>query len=120
MLSLRPYFTIYDDGIFLEVNDPAIKREYFSDPEGLRWDKIIKPKYIRIMTFPDILIHHLADLRENAQKERSDTKNVKKCSIKEYHAKRHGYIQAIDDSIGKVLWLSDKLGITKDMKVDKK
>jgi len=57
MLSLYPYWWLYEnrDGwgmkevkeeniILIEIKDPAIKREYFDDPEGLRWDKIIKPE----------------------------------------------------------------------------
>jgi len=86
--------------VYLEVNDPAIKKEYFDDPEGLRWDKPIKPRYIKIMTFPQLLIHHLADLREKAQldKDKPPTR-----SRKEYIAKRNGYIQAIDHAIGTIL-----------------
>jgi len=47
MLSLYPYWWLYkEDTILLEIKDPAIKRRYFDDPEGLRWDRVIEPKCI--------------------------------------------------------------------------
>jgi len=59
MLSLYPYWWLYQnrkvwglpevkqgDIILVEIKDPAIKRKYFDDPEGLRWDRVIEPKYI--------------------------------------------------------------------------
>ena len=102
MLSVRPCFHLIDpdDAVYLEVGDPAIKPEYFDDPEGLRWDKPIKPRYIKIMAFAHILVHHLADLREKAQNEKAKPP-VR--SRKDYIAKRNGYIQAIDHSIGVIL-----------------
>ena len=45
MLSLYPYWWLYDKPALIEIKDPAIKREYFDDPEGLRWDKVILPIY---------------------------------------------------------------------------
>ncbi len=45
MLSLYPYWWLYGNAVLIEIKDPAIRREYFSDPEGLRWNKIIKPEY---------------------------------------------------------------------------
>lgn len=44
MLSLYPYWWLYEDAVLIEIKDPAIKREYFTDPEGLRWGRIIKPE----------------------------------------------------------------------------
>ena len=44
MLSLHPYWWLYNDAVLIEVKDPAIKREYFDDPEGLRWGEVIKPE----------------------------------------------------------------------------
>ena len=45
MLSLSPYWWLHKDAVLIEIKDPAIKREYFTDPEGLRWGEIIKPEY---------------------------------------------------------------------------
>ena len=45
MLSLYPYWWLYEDAVLIEIKDPNIKRKYFDDPEGLRWNKIIEPKY---------------------------------------------------------------------------
>ena len=45
MLSLHPYWWLYGDSVLIEIKDPSIKREYFDDPEGLRWDKIIQPEH---------------------------------------------------------------------------
>lgn len=46
MLSKYPYWWLYDKpAILIEIKDPKIKPEYFIDPEGLRWDKVVKPKY---------------------------------------------------------------------------
>ena len=45
MLSLYPYWWLYKDAVLIEIKDPAIKQEYFDDPEGLRWGEIIKPEY---------------------------------------------------------------------------
>lgn len=102
MLSRRPYFELYDleKEVTLEISDPDIKPEYFDDPEGLRWPFPIKPRYIAIMTFAHLLVHHLVDLREKAQNEKAKSP---KRSRKEYIAKRNGYIQAIDHSIGTIL-----------------
>lgn len=47
MLSLYPYWSLYDEPVLIEVKDPAIKREYFDDPEGLRWPSTINPRYFR-------------------------------------------------------------------------
>lgn len=44
MLSLYPYWWLYKDAVLIEIKDPAIKREYFDDPEGLRWGEVIKPE----------------------------------------------------------------------------
>ena len=45
MLSLHPYWWLYaEDAVLIEIKDPAIKGEYFTDPEGLRWNKTIKPE----------------------------------------------------------------------------
>jgi len=108
MLSLRPYFTIYDESeeVFLEINDPAIKREYFDDPEGLRWDKPIKPKYIKIMSIFDILVHKLADLREKSQNEKGIS-GVIEGTRKEYIAKRNGYIEGVQHSINEIVKLKE-------------
>jgi len=107
MLSLRPWFNLVDidNSVFLEISDPAIKQEYFDDPEGLRWDKPIKPRYIRIMTVLDILMHRLIDLRENATRElkRIDIVGTKK----EHRAKWRGYCEAIDSAIGVILKIGD-------------
>ena len=46
MLSLYPYWRLYEDAVLLEIKDPEIKREFFDDPEGLRWGKVIEPKFI--------------------------------------------------------------------------
>ncbi len=102
MLSRRSFFGLYDldKEVYLEISDPNIKPEYFDNPEGLRWPFLIKPRYIKIMTFAHILVHHLADLREKAQKEKA---NPPVRSRKDYVAKRNGYIQAIDHSIGVIL-----------------
>lgn len=45
MLSLYPYWWLNKDAVLIEIKDPDIKREYFDDPEGLRWDRMIKPEY---------------------------------------------------------------------------
>ena len=45
MLSLYPFWSLYEDSVLIEIKDPAIKREYFDDPEGLRWPYTIEPKY---------------------------------------------------------------------------
>ena len=45
MLSLYPYWWLNDDAVLIEIKDPTIKRSYFDDPEGLRWDRVIKPEY---------------------------------------------------------------------------
>lgn len=45
MLSLYPYWSLYDNPVLIEIKDPRIKREYFDDPEGLRWPYTISPKY---------------------------------------------------------------------------
>ncbi len=56
MLSLYPYWSLHDgELILLEIKDPAIKRKYFDDPEGLRWPHIIKPEYFNaIISFKKI------------------------------------------------------------------
>ena len=46
MLSLYPYWSLYEDSVLLEIKDPAIKQEYFDDPEGLRWNRTISPDNI--------------------------------------------------------------------------
>ena len=45
MLSLFPCWWLYKNAVLIEVKDPDIKREYFDDPEGLRWGRIIKPEH---------------------------------------------------------------------------
>lgn len=47
MLSLHPYWWLYKDAVLIEIEDPAIKRSYFDDPEGLRWVHRILPKHFR-------------------------------------------------------------------------
>ena len=50
MLSEKPWWTLHgNDTVIFAVTDPAIKREYFDDPEGLRWPKPIEPCYLRIL-----------------------------------------------------------------------
>jgi len=51
MLSLYPYWWLYEgeDRVLLEIKAPTIKREYFDDPEGLRWGEVIEPQYINIV-----------------------------------------------------------------------
>ena len=57
MLSLYPYWWLYQNRqawglpevderevVLIEIKSPDIKREYFDDPEGLRWGEIIKPE----------------------------------------------------------------------------
>lgn len=51
MLSPNPWWDLNGEmSVVLEVSDPAIKPEYFEDPEGLRWWKVIEPKYLRIIS----------------------------------------------------------------------
>ena len=47
MLSLYPYWSLYDNPVLIEIKDPVIRWEYFDDPEGLRWPYPIKPEYFR-------------------------------------------------------------------------
>ena len=49
MLSLYPYWWLYDNPVLIEIKDPRIKREYFDDPEGLRWPYTINPKYFNVV-----------------------------------------------------------------------
>ncbi len=62
MLSLYPYWWLYQnrlawglpevneaDVVLIEIKSPYIKRKYFDDPEGLRWDKPILPKYFNVV-----------------------------------------------------------------------
>lgn len=47
MLSKEPWLDLNgEDSVVLKVTDPAIKLEYFDDPEGLRWPYKIEPQYI--------------------------------------------------------------------------
>ena len=34
--------------VVLRVSDPAIKKDYFEDTEGLRWNKTIEPKHLKM------------------------------------------------------------------------
>ncbi len=45
MLSPYPYWWLYKDAVLIEIKDPAIKPEYFDDPEGLRWPYPIVTEY---------------------------------------------------------------------------
>lgn len=60
MVSLYPYWGLYDNPVLIEISDPAIKREYFDDPEGLRWPYSIEPKYFRAVV-------EFKLIKENAQ-----------------------------------------------------
>lgn len=58
MLSLYPYWSLYDkDCVLLEIKDPSIKRDYFDDPEGLRWDKVILPEHINAVVEFNVIKH---------------------------------------------------------------
>jgi hypothetical protein len=70
MLSLYPYWSLYknreawglpdvneDNVILVEIKHPDIKREYFDDPEGLRWDKVISPNYFNAIIEFKVIRH---------------------------------------------------------------
>jgi hypothetical protein len=47
MLSEQPWLDLNGaETIVLEVTDPRVRREYFTDPEGLRWPYPIVPEYL--------------------------------------------------------------------------
>jgi hypothetical protein len=49
MLSQEPWMNLNQEGtVVLKVSDPAIKAEYFDDPEGLRWPYKIEPKWLEM------------------------------------------------------------------------
>jgi len=50
MLSKEPWLRLHSErmNIVLEVSDGTIKKDFFEDTEGLRWNRTIKPKYLRI------------------------------------------------------------------------
>lgn len=53
MLSEKPWWSLHgDDTAVFAIIDPAIKREYFDDPEGLRWPKSIKCHYLHLLERP--------------------------------------------------------------------
>ncbi len=47
MLSLNPWPSLNDDSVVLLVDDPAIRPEYFDDPEGLRWPRPIQAEALK-------------------------------------------------------------------------
>ncbi|KKL08654.1 hypothetical protein LCGC14_2573710 [marine sediment metagenome] len=50
MLGLKPWPDLNgEETVVLKVNDPAIKGEHFTDPEGLRWPNRIKPKHLQVI-----------------------------------------------------------------------
>ena len=51
MLSPTPWMNLHKNkaNVIYLVQDPAIKREYFEDPEGLRWPHVIKPEYLTLI-----------------------------------------------------------------------
>ena len=74
MLSLYPYWSLYENrqawGLsevdknsicLIEIKDPAIKREYFDDPEGLRWPYTIAPKYFNAIISFSVMKHGMSN-----------------------------------------------------------
>lgn len=57
MLSLYPYWSLYEKPVLIEVKDPAIKRKYFDDPEGLRWPSTISPEYFNAVIKYNVVEH---------------------------------------------------------------
>ena len=70
MLSLYPYLSLYqhreawglskvnpDNVVLIEVKSPDIKREYFDDPEGLRWPYSIPIKCFNAIIEFNVLAH---------------------------------------------------------------
>ncbi len=85
MLSLYPYWWLYknrvvwglpdineNDVILIEIKDPAIKREYFDDPEGLRWGETIEPEYFNAVIEYKLNVV-FENLRGRGNKEGGDT-----------------------------------------------
>ena len=77
MLSLFPYWSLHRnreawglpiigecDSILLEIKCPYIKREYFDDPEGLRWNKVIPPNYINAIIEFKVIKHGCQEVME--------------------------------------------------------
>ena len=50
MLCKEPWERLHSDrlNVVLEVSDPTIKERFFIDTEGLRWNLVIKPEYLKI------------------------------------------------------------------------
>ena len=74
MLSLYPYWSLYknrkawglpdvdeNNVILIEIQCPDIKREYFDDPEGLRWDKVILPSHINAIVEFKVIRHGMSE-----------------------------------------------------------
>lgn len=58
MLSLYPYWSLYNgELILIEIKDPAIKRKYFDDSEGLAWHHIVEPKYFNAIIKFKVIKH---------------------------------------------------------------
>ena len=49
MLSQEPFLLHGNNRVVLGIRDPAIKPEFFDDPEGLRWPRTIKPEHLFIL-----------------------------------------------------------------------
>lgn len=53
MLSDRPWWDLNGrESVVLEVDEPAIRPEYFSDPEGLRWPHPVPPERLKVISRP--------------------------------------------------------------------
>ncbi len=50
MLCEEPWERLHSErlNVVLEVSDPTIKERFFIDTEGLRWNRVIKPEYLKI------------------------------------------------------------------------
>ena len=83
MLSLYPYWWLYqnreawglpavseDDVVLIEIKDPAIRREYFDDPEGLRWPEVINPEHFNAVV--EFKVIPLAGRASNKQRSKGE------------------------------------------------